>query len=380
VSDGPAPEVPSLVTCDHCGATVPAGAFCGNCGGHLGEGGSRDRSASYAASPHEHVLRSSLITTLFPHLPHRQAHVFREVFVVGIGVVVLLAALQLVAPATLVAVLLLPVLYLLYLYESEVYETEPVQVVGLTLVAGGALGYLYVVIADSLTTATTTGTSQGPLVTGLLLPLIAQLLMLAGPLLLLTRRRFHEILDGLTFGVASALGFTMVSVVAASWHFFTAPLVGGVPTDDVLRIIRSAILAGVVHAGTTGIITAALWLRVHQLPAAGIARPVWRSLPAAIAAALLVELGLGVASYFMPSILGLVILWAGAAALMLVLVRVVLHFGLLEESVEHATGPLVACGECHRMVADMIFCPNCGAAANARPKHSRAARPGEDAA
>ncbi len=63
------------------------------------------------------VALLSLITTLFPHLPHRQVHVFRQVLIVGVGCVLLLAALRLVAPATLVSVLLLPVLYLLYLYE-----------------------------------------------------------------------------------------------------------------------------------------------------------------------------------------------------------------------------------------------------------------------
>ena len=183
-------DTPELVTCNHCGAPVPHGAFCGSCGAHLGEGGSRHRATAYAAAPHEHVVHSSVVTTLFPHLPHRQSHVFREALIAGVAVVVLLAALRLVTPATLVAVLLLPVLYLLYLYESEVYETEPVRVLGLTLVGGGVLGWVYVLIADHLSTATLTGTKQGVLVTGVLLPVVAQALMLAGPLVLLTRRRF----------------------------------------------------------------------------------------------------------------------------------------------------------------------------------------------
>lgn len=373
-------SAPELVTCNHCGAAVPQGAFCGSCGAHLGEGGSRARSTAYAASPHEHLVHSSVVTTLFPHLPHRQSHVFREALVAGVAIVILLAALRLVAPATLVAVLLLPVLYLLYLYESEVYETEPVQVLGLTLVTGGVLGWVYVLIADHLTTATITGTQQGVLVSGVLLPVVALLLMLAGPLVLLSRPRFVEILDGLTFGVASALGFTLVAVVTASWHFFTGPLVGGVAGDDVLRIVRDGILAGLVNAGTAGIITAALWLHVHQPPAAASARPFWRSLPAAIALAFAVQIGLGVASYHVPSLLGLVILWAAAAALMLVLVRVVLHFGLLEETTERAIGPQVPCTECHRMVPDTLFCSHCGAARRAMPKHARPPRPPEAAA
>lgn len=364
-----------LVTCRRCGASVPQAAFCAECGAALAAATAAGRPHAYAASPHEHLVHASVITTLFPHLPHRQAHVFREVFVAGIGVIILLAALRLVAPATLLALVLLPVLYLLYLYESEVYESEPFQVLGLTVVAGGVLGWVYVVIADHLSTPTITGTQQGPLVSGVLLPLLALALMLVGPLLLLTRPRFVEILDGLSFGVASALGFTLVAGVTASWHLLTAPLVSGIGTDDLLRVLREGILAGLVSAGTVGIITSALWLHVHQPPAAAAARPVWRSLPIAIVAAVAVQVGLGVASYYIPTLLGVVILWAAVAAVMLVLVRVVLHYGLLEEVAERSTGVLVACTECHRLVPDTLFCSNCGAARRAMPKHARAPKP-----
>ena len=368
---------PELVTCGNCGAFVRPGTYCAECGTSLGGVVAKGRAGAYAASPHEHLVHASVITTLFPHLPHRQAHLFRQVFTVGIGVIILLAALRLVAPATLMALLLLPVLYLLYLYESEVYETEPVQVLGLTMVAGGVLGWVYVRIADHLTTPTIAGTQQGPLVTGVLLPVLTLALMLVGPLLLLTRPRFVEILDGLSFGVASALGFTLVAGVTASWSLLTAPLLNGIGTDDLLRVLRGGILAGIVSAGTVGLITSALWLHVHRPPAAAGARPLWRSLPIAIVAALAMQVGLGVAGYYMPTLLGVVILWGAAAAVMLVLVRVILHFGLLEEVAERSTGALVACSECHRLVADTLFCSNCGVSRRAVPKHARSGGPPE---
>jgi hypothetical protein len=355
-----------VVTCRHCGAAVPAGVFCGNCGEHLEGMAPRGRAHSYVAAPNEHVTRTAVITTLFPHLPHRQVHVFREVLVVGVGFVLLLAALRLVAPATLVSVLLLPVLYLLYLYESEVYEDEPIQVLFLTVVAGGALGFLYFVIANNLTTTQLSGTVQGPLVTGVLLPVIAQALMLAGPLVLLTRTKFDETLDGLTFAVASALGFTLVTVVASSWPFFTAPLVHGIAADDVLRILRSGVVASVVNAGTTGVIAAALWRR-----APGHAgRAAWVT-PVGVVAGFAVQIILGVVGYYTPDPLSLLILWTVLGAALLVVVRIVLHAALLEEAGKHAIGPLAPCGECHRMVQTMAFCPNCGAARLAAPKHAR---------
>jgi len=358
----------AIVTCRHCGARVPPGVFCGNCGRHLETSDEHGRRSAYAAAPHEPVTRSAVITTLFPHLPHRQVHVFREVLVAGVGVVLLLAALRLVAPATLVSVLLLPVLYLLYLYESEVYEDEPIRVLLLTVIAGGVLGYGYLFIANHLTTSQLTGTTQGPIVTGIALPLIAQALMLAGPLVLLTRTKFDETLDGLTFAAASALGFTVVEVIAGSWPFFTAPLVHGVAADDVLRILRSGVVASVVNAGTTGVIAAALWRRAPG----HLGRASWVT-PIGVAGGLATQVLLGVAGYFIPDPLSLLIVWTAGAALLLVVVRIVLHAALLEEAGEHRIGPLAPCGECHRLVPAMAFCPNCGAARLAAPKHARVA-------
>ena len=354
------------VICRHCGARVPAGVFCGNCGEHLEGNTGRGRSSSYAAAPNEHVGHAAVITTLFPHLPHRQVHIFREVLLIGIGLVLLLAALRFVAPATLVSVLLLPVLYLLYLYESEVYEDEPVQVLLLTVVSGGVFGFLYFVIANHLTTTQLSGTVQGPLVTGVLLPLIAQVLMLAGPLVLLTRTKFDETLDGLTFAVASALGFTLVAVIASSWPFFTAPLVHGIAIDDVLRILRSGVVASVVNAGTTGVIAAALWRR-----APGHAGRAGWVTPVGVIAGFVIQVVLGVAGYYTPDPLSLLLIWTVVGAVLLVVVRVVLHAALLEEAGKHSIGPLHPCGECHRLVQTMAFCPNCGAARLAAPKHAR---------
>lgn len=372
MSTAETPGGSGLIACPHCGVQVPQGAFCGNCGAHLSGDmpAGKSRHFSYAAAPHEHVLRSAVITTLFPHLPHRQTHVFRELLLGAVVVIALLAALRLPAPAALVSILILPVLYLLYLYESEVYEDEPLVVLALTFVLGGILGYLYVQIANALTVVTAGGlTAEGPLVDGVLLPVVLQMFMLAGPLLLLTRRAFTETLDGLTFGVASALGFTLVSALTSSWSVFVAPFVHGVPTDDVLRAILNGVLAAVVNAGTTAVITTAIWF--HRNKPANRAVPFWRTLPVAVLVGFAVQIVLGVVSYYMASLVGLVVLWVVAAAILLVAVRVELHLGLLDEAIEREAGPPTVCMECHRLVPSMAFCPNCGAARLAAPKHTR---------
>lgn len=311
-----------------------------------------------------------VISTLFPHLTRRHAQSFQLVLAAGILLVVALAALQLVAPATIAAAVVLPVLYLLYLYEVEVYQHEPVQVLLLTVVAGAALGVAFTLVTGTFTSASLNGTQQGVLVSAVLIPVIAQVLMVATPLLLLSHAHFDETLDGLTFGVATALGFTMATVIGGNWHLLTAPLVGGASSEDVLRILREGVLVAVVNASTTGLVTAALWLRVRRRSRRRFVSP-WRGLQASVVVAFAVQIGLGLVSYYGRSLLAVVVAYAIVAPLLLIWLRVVLHFALLEEGAELEIGDATACPECHRMVPTMVFCPACGVARSASARQAR---------
>jgi RNA polymerase subunit RPABC4/transcription elongation factor Spt4 len=357
---------PAAESCPHCGELVPVGTFCGNCGAHLTDTWGRARPQHYAASPSEHVLRMAIITTLFPHLPRRHAHLFRETFIVGVFGIVVLSALRLYAPALLLASALLPALYLIYLYEVEVWE----DAVGVVLMATFGLGAL-LGIGYSL------GFGHAPAVHGvgfeaILLPVVAQLCMVAGPLLLLGMRKFDEALDGLSFGVFAALGFTLASVIAEYWNAITSPLVGSasVSTEQITNILRAAVIGAVVNASTTGILTARIWLSRHGRSRKRHDHVVLR-LPAALVVAFAFQIGLGLTSYFLSSLLLVVIVWAIGAAMLVVWLRVTVHHALLEEGGLFVVGPPSPCAECHHLVPTMLFCPVCGAARSAAPKHSR---------
>jgi RNA polymerase subunit RPABC4/transcription elongation factor Spt4 len=367
----------TLDECPHCHELVPPGAFCGNCGAHFSDAGGRSRLHHFAAAPHEHVVKMSVISTLFPHLPRRHAHIFREVFVAGVIAVVLLGSLRLYTPALLAGVILLPVLYLLYLYEVEVYESLPLQVLLATFGVGAALGVGYVLGFGHVVHFVYNGTNQGPVFTGLLLPVVAQALMLVGPLCLLPLIRFDESLDGLSFGISSALGFTLASVLTGYSSILVAPLQGdgSISSDDIANVLRAAILAAVVNAATTGTMAAAFWLRRHGRSRGRHKHPLL-GVPATAAGAFGAQVGLGFASYFVGSLLLVVVLWAISAAVLLVWLRIVLHNALLEEGAEHNIGELSACSECHRLVPAMYFCPACGVARSAAPKHARPGAPG----
>ena len=362
-------EGPPLVTCPHCESLVPAGDFCGHCGAHL-VSESKRRTHSFAASPTEHVAHVSIITTLFPHLPHRRGAPFRLALIAGGAVVLLLAALHLFAPATAAAVFVLPALYLIYLYEVEVYESEPWLVIGATMVVGAILGFTSAYLfGGSVATRLITGDRSGAfLLEAIVIPVVGQLLMLAGPLFLYGfRRQFREPLDGLTFGAASALGYTLTSSLTFLWPLLTEPLVGtGSTLGWAVRLTQAGLLMMVINACTTGVVTASIWLQRFDRRRSG--RPWYASLGGALLVAFGTQLLLGVNAFLEQDLaMDIGVLLVVTVALLLYL-RLVIHDALLVEGAENEIGPDSVCPECHRIVPTMAFCPACGAARSAAPK------------
>ena len=365
-------ERPPLVTCPHCGRTVPAGDFCGHCGAHLTTANTSRRHA-FAATPSEHVAHLSIVSTLFPHLAHRRGGAFRWALLSGGAAVLLLAALHLFAPASVVAIFLLPVLYLLYLYEVEVYEDEPWLVIGATMIVGAALGYAFTSFSGAaVSRLNLTGDRENAFVlAGIAIPIVAQALMLAGPLFLYVfRDRFREPLDGLTFGAASALGFTLASSLTTIWPLIGGPLVGsGAPLDWSLRLLRTGILLSLINASTTGIVAAAVWLQRYDRRRGG--RPWTASILATLTVAVVTHVALGMLSFVVADLVAEVAIRLIVTLALLLYVRLVIHQALLVEGAEHEIGPDAPCPECHRVVPTMAFCPACGAARAAASKQGR---------
>jgi rRNA maturation endonuclease Nob1 len=366
--------------CPHCGETVPPGSYCGHCGGHLGDTESRRRRRtwSFAAAPHEHVLQVTLVTTFFPHLPHRHTHAFRRLLLAGAVVVVVLAGLRLYTSATLATAAILPLAYLLYLNEVDAYRGEPLAVLGATFLTGIGFGVLYAHFLSPFLTGVYVGGQplRLLLVAGIAAPAIALTMMAVGPLLLLPLRRFDESLDGLVFGVTSALGFSAAQMLVSFWPVVVGGLVGNQPADDwVLRLVRQGLFVFTVNAATTAAITSTLWLRRHGR-ARDFHRRSFRSLPLAVIGAYALQIGLGIASAELVELVTEVVVWGVGAAIALLYLRVVIHHALLEEGGELEIGPPSVCSECHHVVPTMLFCPSCGIARSAGPRRRTAPVPG----
>jgi RsiW-degrading membrane proteinase PrsW (M82 family) len=370
------------VRCDHCSNDVPDGAFCTRCGAHQGAtreiANAKTREHRYAAHPSEHVVQPSIFTTLFPHLGHSKIHEFRWAFAVGIVGMLVLYVAGLISAAILVAILLVPVLYLIYLYETQVYRDEPALVLGFTIGGGALLGIVVTVLERIFYNPYTNlgnplrgaGTSVGALLLiGLVIPIVQELLKPLPALFLPNRADFPETVDGLVFGIAAGLGFSL----AESFVTFSSALTGLPahlnPGNWIYELITLAVLQPLLQGSATGIIVAAVWrYRRGRLAS----REIGGVVTAVIAH---VAFSLGTVVWKDALVNALVILaWqAVLVAALLIYVRYLLHHALLEEAAHMGFAETV-CPNCHLHIVASGFCPNCGMALTAAPSAVKRAR------
>ena len=134
----------TTMSCGACGTEVPAGAYCGACGARLTEPptGRRDRlrMGAYAAAPGEHVVRLSVASSLFPHLPHRSRTAFRAGLAVLVLLLIAFALLHWQAAMIAIIALGLPLVFVLYLYEADVDRDFALRSLVPTALLGIGLG------------------------------------------------------------------------------------------------------------------------------------------------------------------------------------------------------------------------------------------------
>jgi len=369
----------ATIRCNQCGNEVPRMEYCIRCGDPLSdeysaEGRTHAR-GRFAAAPHESVRSVALISTLFPQLPRAQMGVFRLAFAAGAAIIGVLALLGYFPVALVTAAVLVPLLMIMYLYVVDIYEDEPLSVVGTTMLWGVGAGIVYALIVRFLPTSAGFGASDAGtiLLNGAVLPLLAAALMIAGPLFLLPQRRFNDVLDGATFGAASAVAFSGTVVIVQS-----LPLLGGGlrPAGDalpwIIQLISLGVLQPVIAAGAIGAATAAIWLRwrapVTDRNALGM---VGVPAVAIVGAALLLVIA-GLCRTLLPLNVTTIVL-AVLAAVAILWLRATLHLGLLEESRETPVGRTIVCPNCGHATPEHTFCGHCGISLRALPKARRVA-------
>ena len=371
-----------MMHCTVCDADVAAGTFCGICGAHLspqrGNGRGLLRTRAYTVAPGEHLLRLSVATSLFPHLPHHSRTPFRIALAVLFLVILLLGSLGWQAPLIAVSALGLPMLFVLYLYESDIDEDLPTGSLVLTAGLAVALGASWALLTGAVNAADYDVALSGEppeapaVLESLAIAVGAAILMLVPAIVVrLFLPATRESLDGFVVGALGALAFTASATLTRLAPQFAT----GVTAHDrlVSGLLTEAGIQGVAlpltAAAAGGLAGVALWFaRANAKRRRAAVMLIVSSL--LVVVVLYGALGtLEVAGIANGLHLGLYLLVAVIALLAL---RIGVQVALLHEAHEEAEPQArVLCQHCEHIVPDTPFCPNCGVATRAASRTAR---------
>ena len=358
------------VTCSSCGQNVPEGRYCVVCGQTLAD--EIARRSQFSAAPHQSAWAPSPMSTLFPALPRAEMRRFNVAAAAGVALMVVLAAARLFPLALVVAAILVPLLTVMYVYDVDLYEDEPVRVIGMTMLWGLVAGIVVTVLSRAIVTSGTASLIERDAATtllrGVVIPLAGFGAVLVGPLVLLRYPRFNDVLDGVTFGVATAVSYAGAALLVESSDFFATGLrpVGSI-SIWIVRVLELGVAIPLLTGAVVGGACASLWLRyrssVRDRAALGPAGSPWVALP--LAAATLVAAALAETTltdwWLLPVLVAL-----DVAAL--IWLRRAIHLGLLQEAAEHPVGPAIRCPNCGADTPHLTFCIDCGVSFQALPK------------
>jgi RsiW-degrading membrane proteinase PrsW (M82 family) len=301
-----------------------------------------------------------------------------------VGIAILYVA-GLITAALLLAIFLVPALYLVYLYEAQVYRDEPALVLGFILGGGALLGIVVTVFERVVYNPYTNfgnplrnaGVSVGSLLfVGLVIPVLQEVVKPLPALFLPRRGDFPETVDGLVFGIAAGLGFSVAESLVAFSSALTGLPVHTTSGNWIYDLATVAVLQPLLQGSATGIIVAAIWrYRRGRLASREIG---------GVAVALIahVAFSFGTQLWKDAALSPLfVLLWQAVIdAAVLIYVRYLLHHSLMEEAAHMGFAETV-CPNCHRHIVASGFCPNCGMALTAAPSSvKRSRRPRADMA
>ena len=346
-----------IVECRNCGELVPAGHFCVRCGEPLPESGSgaseatgaapagatasagRRRMGAFAAAPNERVLGPSFVSTLFPRLPRSHLGTFRIGLALGIGLVGGLTVAGLYPVALAVAAAIVPALIVVYVYAVDVYEDEPLAVLGATVLWGVVTGALFGVVSTGLATVTpgANATPADALLRGVVLPILGGALALVGPLFLVRRPAFNDVLDGVIFGAASGSAFIGSQTLAGAG--ICCPAASGrsePPGPGSSSCSPCGVAQPILSASVAAIVAGTVWLRVRAPKRDRAAMGRFSDPVVAILLGGLLLAAAGLSRLLLAPLVGLASI-AGLAILSLIWMRLLIHLGLMQE--QYATVP-----------------------------------------
>jgi hypothetical protein len=368
--------VPSTITCPQCGHDAPSLSFCVRCGYSFDDDpmpAKRSGRTQFAAAPRERAWSPHVVSSLFPQLPDADMTYFGIALALGLVTIVGLALGGLFPVALTVATVLTPLLVLLYLYAVDVYEDESLLVLGLTMGWGALVGIVLGLLLQNVgvplgAPAFDLLGERDVLIRVVVFPLAGELLVVAALLVLLRYPRFNDVLDGTTFGAATAVTLIGAQTLVQAWPLVSGGLrPPGAAGPWIIRLLEIGILIPLVWAGAIGAAAGALWLRYRAPVRDRHALGPLGSPPLAFLASSLLLIAAPAGLQVLDRTPGFI--WVALlAAAAVILLRRVIHLGLVEEAGEVDIGPDVLCANCHRPTPRHTFCGQCGIALRALPK------------
>ncbi|MDQ7993828.1 MAG: zinc ribbon domain-containing protein [Propionicimonas sp.] len=333
----------------------------------------------------------ALISSIMPREAGRHPQTYRAAFTITLAAALLAALFGALPIAVLIAAFAIPVVYIVYLYDVNLWEDAPVTVVGLAFVLTGALAALFTVLWTSwIPLQVALRDPSGALVSGpqwgaflifaLLVPLVGEAIRQVGPVLLASRPKFDDLMDGVTFGIVSGLAYAAADTLVRHWPLLTGGLVEPQPGQWATLILLEGFVKPLLMGTATGLAVAEFsglgkgYDGFSPRYYSGLALAVGVNVLYATGVYLLGFVGNSALALSLQLIWGVILL-----ALLILRLRSVLHVGLTEAALEAAATSGVHgdagaveqafCAHCEMPVmAGASFCSACGASTRARPK------------
>jgi len=376
--------------CPRCRAELPEIAhFCHICGQDQ-RSADLARRKSFAAKPDEPVVSFALISSIMPRGVGQRPQTYRTALTIALVVALIAAIFGAMPIAVLLAAFAIPIVYIVYIYDVNLWEDEPLPVTGLAFALTGilAVGFtlLWTFLRGPVPFGTTTfdGTlSATPsigvfLLVALVVPIVGEAIRQVGPIVLASRPEFDDLMDGLTFGVISGVGYACFDTLVRHWSLLTGGLQAQDPGLWVSLIFLEGFVKPLIFGTATGIACAEFSGLGRGFD--GFTPRYFRGLAEAVLANAAYQAGTYLFAFVGSATLGVIlsILWGLLILAILILrIRNVLHVGLMEAALERSArtggvgdeGVLEFCAQCELpLLEHAAFCNACGTAVRVQAK------------
>lgn len=253
--------------CPRCQSSVPDVAhFCHRCGNDLVPTDERAK-RRYALSPNEPVASFAVVSSIMPKEAGRHPETYRTALTITIVAALVAAIFGAMPIALLIAAFAIPIVYITYLYDVNLWEDEPLTVTALAFILTGVLAAVFTwlwtgwmplapVLPGGDTDIVSSPNWVGFVIFAILVPVVGEIIRQVGPVVLASRPQFDDLMDGVTFGVISGVGYACADTLVRHWDLLTGGMVSPQPAQLGSLIFLEGFIKPLIMGSATGLAVA----------------------------------------------------------------------------------------------------------------------------